>query len=243
MAVAALASVGVLAASGCGSSPHHTAVSGTSTTSAGAGSATTMATGAAATATTAAADTTSTTSPQTGGAAPGSNVVGPTPGGTQPGGDPASRAYLANKGWINAGGQVVAQGFNLNGNGQSDDQAFCSYVFGTSAQIAQVTKVASTPVAFDDSDSGTQGDGTILCAYTFPGQSTDVVGLGVGNTSSLKSTASGGKDLTTIPATKGNEILFAYGPQYAGPTVAPAAASAWLQAALARIDFAGLTNS
>lgn len=185
----------------------------------------------------------STTNPQTGGYNPGDNAIGPAPGGSQPGGDPTARAYLAQKGWINPAGQVVAQAFNLNGNGQSDDQAFCTYVFGTLEQIAKTSQISTTPASFDDNNSGSQGDGTILCAYNPLGQSGDVLGMGVGNTKALASTAAGGKDVVTVPASRTNEILLAYDPQYGGPAMTPAAAKAWLGAALARVDFSGLTDT
>jgi hypothetical protein len=190
----------------------------------------------------AAAGTSSTTNPQTGGYPPGENASGPAPGGSQPGGDPTARAYLANKGWINPAGQVVAEAFNLNGNGQSDDQAFCTYVFGTPNEIATASKISAT-LTFDDPNSGSQGDGTILCAYTSAAQTGDVIGMGVGNSSALATTAAGGKDPIAVAAGPGEEVLLSYGPQYGGAVMPAAAAKAWLQAAVARLDFTGMTNT
>ena len=46
-----------------------------------------------------------------------------------------------------------------------DDTAFCSYLFGTLAQVQATAKLART-TKFDDNGSGDDGGGSFACAYS-----------------------------------------------------------------------------
>lgn len=169
-----------------------------------------------------------------------SNVSGPTPGDpSQPGGDRTARAYLAGKGWLDASGRVIAEKFAEFSNSDSDDSAFCSYVFGTLAQVRASAKLAPT-ATFDDQNSGDDNSGSFACGYV--AGSDDVFVIAVGRTADIESGQANGADLVFHHIDTTYESALGYPPGTTTPTIDKASATSWLTAAAARIDLTGITK-